>query len=616
MQSLMPPRVIQGYFPTGAPRLPATAAPHVAAALQPKTAQAHPAQPRNAIQRLPNGTATPLPPHLEPGAGAGQPLPAVVQRKMEQLFGRSFADVRIHIAPQAAAIGAHAFTSGSHIYFAPGRANFETAEGQRLLAHELGHVVQQRSGRVPNPLAPHAAVIQDHALDAEASRMAARAAQQPATPRVPLPPAARPAPFAPVQRKTGGVIQLIKYKEAQAALTKDEMILLDTWLTARSPGQGSSQQDTDSLGKTMLLEGVPSVAALREILGLYDRHVRRAKQHDNSYETAVIDALYDHVSKSRILTTYATSQLSKQDITGAVRFLDDDAFRTSSYGEQLSLNPTMDPQHQSYKGGSTNWSFKVAHGRRTDQTLAFEHGGTIHLRAGDAAMHIAIHELIHKVSAQGMAALGPVLNEGFTEKIAREVCTERNVGLEGDFYTQHRSVVQTFLNLYGLTNEAQWMAVYFTNSATLRNLLAADLGTGLQTFLANKDAAQAVTIFKAQRELEQQRQVATGVLLETTLQNYVIIPAALGTNGHTLEWGVRDALDKYDKATKWSKSAETTNAIGVLTGVLNTHAHLYAAVRWYLRHNIQRPQTVVVGIKLNSGSRFDTLLSTAYNAWL
>jgi hypothetical protein len=75
--------------------------------------------------------------------------------------------------PQAQRIGAIAFTLGSDIYFAPGRFQPETPHGQQLLGH-VAHVVQQRAGGVRNPLESGLAVVQDHALEAEADRLSHR----------------------------------------------------------------------------------------------------------------------------------------------------------------------------------------------------------------------------------------------------------------------------------------------------------------------------------------------------------------------------------------------------------------------------------------------------------
>lgn len=106
----------------------------------------------------------------------GLPLPDTVRAKMETAFGADFSDVRVHVGREASSLGAIAYTWGSNIHFAPGQYNPNTIQGQKLLGHELWHVVQQRSGRVTNPFGTGVAVVQDHALEAEADRMGIKAA--------------------------------------------------------------------------------------------------------------------------------------------------------------------------------------------------------------------------------------------------------------------------------------------------------------------------------------------------------------------------------------------------------------------------------------------------------
>jgi hypothetical protein len=103
-------------------------------------------------------------------------LPEGVRGKMEAALGADFSNVRVHVGPHADRIGAIAFTIGADIYFAPGRFQPDTVQGQQLLGHELAHVVQQRMGRVKNPLGSGLAVVQDHALEAEADRLGRQAA--------------------------------------------------------------------------------------------------------------------------------------------------------------------------------------------------------------------------------------------------------------------------------------------------------------------------------------------------------------------------------------------------------------------------------------------------------
>ncbi|MEV5570194.1 DUF4157 domain-containing protein [Spirillospora sp. NPDC052269] len=82
----------------------------------------------------------------------GRPLSAGVRQEMEGRLGADFSDVRVHTdsAGHAAAesVNAHAFTTGSHIVFQRGRYDAGSASGKRMLAHELTHVIQQRSGPV------------------------------------------------------------------------------------------------------------------------------------------------------------------------------------------------------------------------------------------------------------------------------------------------------------------------------------------------------------------------------------------------------------------------------------------------------------------------------------
>ncbi len=79
--------------------------------------------------------------------GRGRPLSAETRGKMEQGFGRDFGAVRVHDDSRAHRLSedlsAHAFTTGSDIFFARGAYRPSTSSGQRLLAHELTHVVQQ-----------------------------------------------------------------------------------------------------------------------------------------------------------------------------------------------------------------------------------------------------------------------------------------------------------------------------------------------------------------------------------------------------------------------------------------------------------------------------------------
>lgn len=77
----------------------------------------------------------------------GQPLDAQTRAFMEPRFGHDFGNVRVHTDAKASesakAVNAHAYTSGTNLVFDAGKYAPQSAAGQRLLAHELTHVIQQ-----------------------------------------------------------------------------------------------------------------------------------------------------------------------------------------------------------------------------------------------------------------------------------------------------------------------------------------------------------------------------------------------------------------------------------------------------------------------------------------
>ena len=79
--------------------------------------------------------------------GGGQSLDTGIQAKMEAGTGHDFSNVRVHTDSQADALseslGARAFTTGSDIFFKQGEYNPGTSEGDKLIAHESTHVIQQ-----------------------------------------------------------------------------------------------------------------------------------------------------------------------------------------------------------------------------------------------------------------------------------------------------------------------------------------------------------------------------------------------------------------------------------------------------------------------------------------
>lgn len=91
-----------------------------------------------------------LTPYIQSLRGRGQPLSESTRAFFEPRFGYNFSRVRVHADTRATelahAVNARACTIGSDVAFGSGQYQPETTEGKQLLAHELTHVMQQRTG--------------------------------------------------------------------------------------------------------------------------------------------------------------------------------------------------------------------------------------------------------------------------------------------------------------------------------------------------------------------------------------------------------------------------------------------------------------------------------------
>jgi Domain of unknown function (DUF4157) len=93
-------------------------------------------------------TANEVPPIVqEVLSSTGQLLDSDTRDFMESRFGHDFSQVRVHTDERAVestqAVNARAYTVGQDVVFGQGEYAPETMEGEKLLAHELTHVVQQ-----------------------------------------------------------------------------------------------------------------------------------------------------------------------------------------------------------------------------------------------------------------------------------------------------------------------------------------------------------------------------------------------------------------------------------------------------------------------------------------
>jgi hypothetical protein len=147
------------------------------------------------------------------GTGGGSRLDRDTRSTMETAFGTSFDHVRIHSDERASrsaeAVGANAYTVGSDIVFRSGHFSPGTPTGQRTLAHELAHVVQQSQGPVDGTDAPggirlsHPSDRFERAADQTAGDVLSRLPAPAPTPAAP----AAPAPAVQLEAEEGAVIQ-------------------------------------------------------------------------------------------------------------------------------------------------------------------------------------------------------------------------------------------------------------------------------------------------------------------------------------------------------------------------------------------------------------------------
>ncbi|WEV28883.1 DUF4157 domain-containing protein [Streptomyces sp. 71268] len=121
-------------------------------------------------------------------SGGGQALDPETRTDMEARLGADFSDVRVHTDAaahdSAKEVGAHAYTVGNNVVFQRDAYDTSSRQGRTMLAHELTHVVQQRSGPVDGAEAPGGIRVSDPGdrFEQEAASTAERVMAEPPAP--------------------------------------------------------------------------------------------------------------------------------------------------------------------------------------------------------------------------------------------------------------------------------------------------------------------------------------------------------------------------------------------------------------------------------------------------
>lgn len=115
-----------------------------------QTCAACDAKEENVQRKESNGSGTAdVESKLDQSKGGGSSMSPQLRQGMESAFGADFSGVKIHTGSTAAdmskGLNAQAFTHGNDIYFNSNKFSPDTSQGQKLLAHELTHTIQQGS---------------------------------------------------------------------------------------------------------------------------------------------------------------------------------------------------------------------------------------------------------------------------------------------------------------------------------------------------------------------------------------------------------------------------------------------------------------------------------------
>jgi len=430
--------VIQGHFPGALPRFvnaPAAVQPKMAAgaaswvqdAIARGAGGARAAQMKAAaVSRVPQPARIAAPPrtHLpappqphRSGAvqlpvqlasfprGGGRALPLPVRQMLERTFRANFADVRVHVGPHAASIGATAFTHGSNVYFAPGQCT------PYALGRQLAHVVQQRSGRVANPFGGGVAIVQDRALGAEAARMG---------------------------RQVARTVQRITDKDARRHLG-------DEWLDAYGRWKDEIGAYGHELGEESLVErtlaAIEEVSHLRQILTANEEH--HGVESDVTVESLAVDA--KHLLEQCALTAKFIHQFP-QEIENIVILSK----------RKFELNYLTIAQQSKPEG--------IAHqAARIALVKGYETNGTSHLRKSHPRLHYAVHEIVHAMAVHDLKARwGGTACEGATEMITLRVLASGGADDGERVYVEEQQVLRDVMKQTNLTRE-KLVDFYFTN---------------------------------------------------------------------------------------------------------------------------------------------------------
>jgi len=225
------------------------------------------------VQRRTESTSDPagmlVPDSFLQNLGSGHALDAGTQSFFETRFGHDFSQVRVHTdanaGDSARSLHAQAYTVGRNIVMASGQYAPDTSSGQRLLAHELTHVVQQNaSSRLPARAARTPSLA---AITGMIQRQADVSALPPAMPCVTIQSPGHPAGadlmfgFLDTTLNAAHVTAVTTFHTAWVAAGSSTQIAVDGFASTGGPQQDNWQRSCDrpqSVKTKLVALGVPA----------------------------------------------------------------------------------------------------------------------------------------------------------------------------------------------------------------------------------------------------------------------------------------------------------------------------------------------------------------------
>jgi hypothetical protein len=346
-------------------------------------------------------------------------------------------------------VGARAFTHGTDIYFAAGAFDPDGPDGQRLIGHELAHVVQQKGG-----VAPAAAGVQRSVLRRDPPTATATATPtatpSTATPTVEAPTtappttaAATPVAKSDVERFAAAVAS--GAAPADAGQAKDRLAELRAIVTALSEPQRRTLWSDDALmAKARVYLGGVEFMGLVASLGM-------AHQGSVAHKSGTeVDTVIRTCLGTGPLKPFIEAAVGKgRQAEGFVAILDN-ANWARVYESEFPSEPVGSDEELGTNAFTS-----------TEQS-----DSPIVLNADRGNPGTAIHEGMHRYQDDAVLhSYGSEFNEALTEYFTRKVTEHPDVAIDRDNYEDNLDwLTDAFVPMLGAGAELLLAAAYYSGT--------------------------------------------------------------------------------------------------------------------------------------------------------